>query len=132
AGPTPKTERLRRRADLRPDGNVSARYPRLLFDSRRTRSLRTSAEAAGSNDLFEIGMDFGIRDRDCINHRDASGLRIFSLMKDRRARADMSGERTRPRVPFSAPRRKLPGLSRSVGRGAQRSTRGACAPRKTA
>jgi len=27
-------------------------------------------------------------------------------------------------VPFSAPRRKLPGLSKSVGRGAQRSTRG--------
>src|SRR5882724_5549967 len=29
-----------------------------------------------------------------------------------------------PRVPFSAPRRKLPGSSKNVGRGAQRSTRG--------
>ena len=70
---------LQRRATLRSTGNIRARHSRVLFDSRRTRSLRTSAEAADSNHLFEVSVDFGLRDRDRINHRDAPGVRIFFM-----------------------------------------------------
>ena len=48
------TEWLQRRATLRSDGNFRSRHSRILFDSRRTGSLRTSTEAADSNNLFEV------------------------------------------------------------------------------
>ena len=73
-------------------------------------------------------MDFGIRDRDCIDHRDAISVRIFSLMKDRRAQAAVSGERTRPRVLRWAARPTLFDKLGSFRRGAENDTRGARAP----
>jgi len=55
-----------------------------------------------SNDLPEVRVDVGVRDGDRINHRDARGIRIFFVMKDRRARAAMSGERARLACRFGA------------------------------
>ena len=67
--------------NLRSDGNVRSRHPRLLPDSRETGRLRTSAEAADSNDLSKVGMDFSICHGHRINYRNARGLRIFFMMK---------------------------------------------------
>ena len=36
-------------------------------------------EAAGSNHLSEVSVDFGLRHRDRINHRDAPGIRVFLM-----------------------------------------------------
>jgi protein O-mannosyl-transferase len=52
-----------------------------------------------------------------------------------RGEESFSGEHTRPRVLFSAPRRKAPSAgvipeAMALGEGAERSTRGACAPQK--
>src|SRR6266545_2705969 len=73
------TERLQRRTTLRSNGDVCARHSRVLFDSWRTGSVRTTAEAAGSHNLFEVSLDFGVCDRGRINHRDAVGVRIFFM-----------------------------------------------------
>ena len=48
---------------------------------RRAGGVWASAEAADSNDLPKVRVDFGLRDRDRINHRDATGVRVF-LMTD--------------------------------------------------
>src|SRR5438067_2630871 len=53
-------KRLQRRATLRSTGNIRARHPRVLFDSWRTGSVRTTAETADSNDLSEVSVDFGL------------------------------------------------------------------------
>src|SRR6266508_3661636 len=71
--------RLQRRTTLRSNGDVCARHSRVLFDSWRTGSVRTTAEAAGSHNLFEVSLDFGVCDRGRINHRDAVGVRIFFM-----------------------------------------------------
>src|SRR6266496_5324529 len=73
------TKRLQRRTTVRSNGNICTRHSRVLFDSRRTGSLRTSTETADSNDLPEVGMDVGIRDGNCINHRNAPGVRVFPM-----------------------------------------------------
>src|SRR5437667_7335923 len=73
------TKRLQRRTTVRSKGNICTRHSRVLFDSRRTGSLRTSTETADSNDLPEVGMDVGSRDRDRINHRNASGVHVFLM-----------------------------------------------------
>ena len=77
-------------------------------------------------------MDFGVRDSDRIDHRDASSIRIFLMMKSRRAQFAMSGERMRPRVLRWAPRPMLFDKLGSFWRGAENGTRGTCAPQKIA
>src|SRR6266540_16011 len=71
--------RLQRRTTLRSTGNKRRRYSRVFLDSRRAGSVRTAAEAAGSNDLPQVSVDFGVCDRARINHRDAVGVRIFFM-----------------------------------------------------
>src|SRR6266542_2793681 len=71
--------RLQRRTTLRSNGDVCARHSRVLFDSWRTGSVRTSAETADSNHLPEVSVDFGVRDCNRINHCDAVGVRIFLM-----------------------------------------------------
>ena len=44
------------------------------------------AEAAGSDNLPEVGVDGGIRDRGRLNHRDPAGVRIFLMTNDWEAR----------------------------------------------
>src|SRR5581483_4201771 len=78
------TKRVQRRATVRSDRNFGARHSRILFDSWRTRSVRTSAEAAGADDLFEVRVDGGIRDRDCVHYRDARGVCIFLMTTEPR------------------------------------------------
>ena len=55
-----------------------------FLDSRRTRSLRASAETADSDDLLEIGVDRGVRDGDRVDHRDAGGVRLFLMSSEQR------------------------------------------------
>src|SRR5438552_16930417 len=76
------TERLQRRTTLRSNGNIRARHSRVLFDSWRTGSVRTSAETADSNHLPEVSVDFGVRDCNRINHRHPLGLRVFLMTTD--------------------------------------------------
>src|SRR6266542_6674201 len=71
--------RLQRRTTLRSNRDVCARHSRVLFDSWRTGGVRTAAETADSHNLFEVSLDFGVRDRGRINHRDAVGVRIFFM-----------------------------------------------------
>jgi Fe-S-cluster-containing hydrogenase components 1 len=66
-------------AQLYDPTETSVRGSRVLFDSRRTGSLRTSTETADSNDLSKVRVDFGVRDRHCINHRNAPGVRVFLM-----------------------------------------------------
>ena len=58
-----KQRRLQGRATLRSDRNFGPWHSRVLSILRRTGSLRASAEAADSDDLFEVRVDSGVRDR---------------------------------------------------------------------
>src|SRR6266545_6812461 len=74
--------RLQRHTTLRSNGDVCARHSRVLFDSWRTGSVRTTAEAAGAHNLFEVSLDFGVRDCNRINHRHPLGIRVFLMTTD--------------------------------------------------
>src|SRR5437867_7966549 len=73
------TKRLQRRTTLRSNGDVCARHSRVLFDSWRTGSVRTTAEAAGAHDLLKVSLGSCVCDCGRINHRDAVGVRIFFM-----------------------------------------------------
>jgi Fe-S-cluster-containing hydrogenase components 1 len=66
-------------AQLYDPTETSCAASRVLFDSRGTGSLWPSTETADSNDLSKVRVDFGVRDRHCINHRNAPGVRVFLM-----------------------------------------------------
>ncbi len=100
AGAAITTKWLQRCATLRSNGNVCPRHSRVLLDPRRTGSVRITAEAGSSNNLFEVSVDLSFCDSDRILHCGAIGIRIFLMMK-RSQRiiaevADLGLEKTTP------------------------------------